>query len=89
MLLMRKMKNVLEEEFKFGLSSDISSHAKCRDVECAFLATKRAAALARDHDHRLHIVHLTSAKEADWMVQNKGSLDHDRGLHSAPNFRSG
>ena len=59
---------------EFGHSLDISSHAKCRDVECAFLATKRAAALARDHNHRLHIVHLTSGKEADWMVQNKGDL---------------
>ena len=59
---------------EFGHRTDIASHAECRDVECAFLATKRAAALARDHDHRLHIVHMTSAKEADWLSSNKGDL---------------
>ena len=31
---------------EFGHRTDIASHAECRDVECAFLATKRAAALA-------------------------------------------
>ncbi len=59
---------------EFGNRTDIASHAECRDVECAFLATKRAAALAKDHAHRLHIVHLTSAKEADWLEKNKGEL---------------
>ncbi len=59
---------------EFDHRTDIASHAECRDVECAFIATKRAAALARDHDHRLHIVHMTSAKEADWLSKNKGDL---------------
>ncbi|RAH06589.1 MAG: dihydroorotase [Methanobacteriota archaeon] len=58
----------------FRHRTDIASHAECRDVESAFLATKRAAALAKDHDHRLHIVHLTSGKEADWLKKNKGEL---------------
>ena len=59
---------------KFSHRTDIASHAECRDVECAFLATKRAASLAKDHEHRLHIVHLTSGKEADWLHRNKGDL---------------
>lgn len=59
---------------EYAHRTDIAAHAECRDVECAFLATKRAAGLARDYDHRLHIVHLTSAKEADWLVGNKGDL---------------
>ena len=59
---------------EYAHRTDIAAHAECRDVECAFLATKRAAGLARDYDHRLHIVHLTSATEADWLVGNKGDL---------------
>jgi dihydroorotase len=59
---------------KFEHRKDIAAHAECRDVECALIATKRAAALANDHDHRLHIVHLTSGKEADWLASNKGYL---------------
>ena len=54
--------------------TDIAAHAECRDIECALIATKRAAALAKDHSHRLHIVHLTSGKEADWLSSKKGDL---------------
>ncbi len=59
---------------KFSNRTDIASHAEYRDVECAFLATKRAASLAMKYDHRLHIVHLTSGKEADWLHDNKGDV---------------
>jgi len=59
---------------EFRHRTDIASHAECRDVECAFLATKRAVSLAKDHEHRLHIVHLTSGVEADWLHGNKGDL---------------
>ena len=63
-----------QRKAEFSHRTDIASHAECRDVECAFLATKRAAALAKDHDHRLHVVHLTSGKEADWIQKNKADL---------------
>ena len=59
---------------QFNGRTDIAAHAECRDVECALIATKRASALAKDHDHRLHIVHLTSGVEADWLASNKGDL---------------
>jgi len=59
---------------EFSHRTDIAAHTECRDVECALLATKRASALAKDHDHRLHIVHLTSGAEADWLASNKGNL---------------
>ena len=59
---------------QFKGRTDIAAHAECRDVECALIATKRASALAKDHDHRLHIVHLTSGVEADWLASNKGDL---------------
>ena len=59
---------------EFKGRTDIAAHAECRDVECAMIATKRASALAKDHEHRLHIVHLTSGAEADWLASNKGDL---------------
>ena len=59
---------------EFSHRKDIAAHAECRDVECALLATKRATSLAKEHEHRLHIVHLTSGKEADWLGKNKGDL---------------
>jgi len=59
---------------EFKHRTDIASHAECRDVECAFLATKRAVSLAKEHEHRLHIVHLTSGKEAGWLKKTKADL---------------
>ena len=59
---------------QFSHRKDIAAHAECRDVECALIATKRASTLAKDHNHRLHIVHLTSGAEADWLSLNKGDL---------------
>ena len=59
---------------EFKHRTDIAAHAECRDIECALIATKRATALAKDHSNRLHIVHLTSGKEADWLSSKKGDL---------------
>ena len=58
----------------FEHRTDIAAHAEWRDVEYAMLATQHAAALAKDHDHRLHVLHLTSGAEADWLAANKGDL---------------
>ena len=67
--------NRLQSRFpEFKNRTDIAAHAEYRDVECALLATKRASSLAKDYSHRLHIVHLTSGAEADWLASNKGDL---------------
>ena len=59
---------------EFEHRTDIASHAEWRDDITALLATQRASALAKDHDHRLHVLHLTSGIEADWLAKNKGDL---------------
>ena len=46
----------------------MAAHAEWRDDETALLATKLAVELAETHNHRLHILHLTSGLEADWLV---------------------
>ena len=53
---------------KFEARSDIAAHAEWRDSETALLATQRATRLAQEHGHRLHILHLSSALEADWLA---------------------
>ena len=47
--------------------TDMAAHAEWRDDETALIATKRAVNYARDSCHRLHILHLTSGIEADWL----------------------
>ena len=59
---------------EFEHRTDIAAHAEWRDETTALLATQRASALAKDHDHRLHVLHLTTGIEADWLAANKGDL---------------
>ncbi len=63
-----------EREAEFAGRTDVAAHAEWRDSETAMIATKRAAQLAKDHHHRLHVLHLTSGLEADWLATNKGNL---------------
>ena len=48
--------------------NDIAAHAEWRDSETALIATQRATRLAQEFGHRLHILHLTSGLEADWLA---------------------
>ncbi len=59
---------------EFAHRTDVAAHAEWRDSETALIATQRAAALAESHGHRLHVLHLTSALEADWLASNKSAL---------------
>ena len=47
--------------------TDVAAHAFYRDDITALLATKLSVELARKTGHRLHILHLTSAIEADYL----------------------
>ncbi len=59
---------------EYSQRTDMAAHAEWRDRECAMLATERATALAKEHNHRLHVLHLTTGVEADWLAHNKGKL---------------
>lgn len=48
--------------------TDMAAHAEWRDDVTALLATQLAVGLATTHGHRLHVLHLTSGLEADWLV---------------------
>ncbi len=43
------------------------SHAEWRDVECAFLGTRRLMALARATGRPAHILHVSTAEELDYL----------------------
>jgi dihydroorotase len=51
--------------FKSG--DPYSSHAIWRDVECAFLGTRRIMALARKTNRPAHILHVSTAEELEYM----------------------
>ena len=47
--------------------TDMAAHAEWRDDVTALLATQLAVELAQEHGHRLHVLHLTSGIEAEWL----------------------
>ncbi|MEC8577101.1 MAG: amidohydrolase family protein [Candidatus Thermoplasmatota archaeon] len=47
--------------------TDMAAHAEWRDDVTALIATQLAVELAQASGHRLHVLHLTSGIEADWL----------------------
>ncbi len=47
------------------------AHSMIRDAQCALLATKQATELSRRYQRRLHILHLTSSIEVDYLREHR------------------
>lgn len=48
-----------------------ASHPVWRDTEAALLATKRLVALARQHGKRVHVLHVSTGEEMEWLAAHK------------------
>ncbi|MEC8626094.1 MAG: amidohydrolase family protein, partial [Candidatus Thermoplasmatota archaeon] len=59
---------LISRKEEFQGRTDMAAHAEWRDDVTALLATQLAVGLATTHNHRLHILHLTSGIEADWLA---------------------
>ena len=70
---------MLERYPDFEHRTDIGAHAEWRDDKTALIATQRAVRLAERYGHRLHILHLTSGIESEWLT-GKTSLEPNRNL---------
>jgi len=58
---------LLERKKNFKSGDPYSDHAVWRDVECAFLGTRRILALARKTGRAAHILHVSTAEELDYV----------------------
>lgn len=58
-------KNLEDYESKYGQNMAIKYHPEIRSAEACYLSSSLAARLAKKHDTRLHILHLSTAKELD------------------------
>ena len=59
------------QQFATEAVGNVHMHARIRDSECALLATKQATELSHRYDRRLHILHLTSKVEVDYLRENR------------------
>ncbi len=58
---------------KYANETDIAFHSKVRDHEAAKIATARAIDLAQRHNHRFHVLHVSTADEIE-LIRNGGPL---------------
>ncbi|MBX3477744.1 MAG: dihydroorotase [Brevundimonas sp.] len=50
---------------------DWTSHPEVRDAESAIMSTRRLVGLAREVGRRIHVLHVTTAQEIEFLAQNK------------------
>ena len=56
-------RNMAEAKLKYGDDPEVSHHPEIRSEEACYESTRLAVELAQKHQARLHIAHLTTAKE--------------------------
>lgn len=58
---------------KYASSSDVATHSLVRDHQAAVIATRRAIDLAQRHNHRFHVLHVSTADEIE-LIAKGGDL---------------
>lgn len=64
---------IRERRQQFAEADDPSFHSQIQDNQAALLATQLALELSKKYQRRLHILHLSTAEEADLLRQDKPS----------------
>ena len=55
---------------RIGKTSDVADHSRIRDHQAAVIATRRAIDLAVRHQHRFHVLHVSTAQECELLAQH-------------------
>ncbi len=58
-------RNLGRAKREYGQEIPPRAHPEIRDAECCFRSSSMAVELARKHDAKLHVLHLTTARELD------------------------
>jgi len=67
--------NIAHYTSQFGEDLDISFHPKIRSAEACYASSSEAVRLAVKHNSRLHLFHLSTAKEMTLLENNKSLKD--------------
>jgi len=59
---------------QYGQSGDVADHSRIRSAEAAMIATRRAFDLALRHQHRFHLLHCSTAAEAQLLADHHNLL---------------
>jgi dihydroorotase len=61
----------LKERMGLRVAGDPSSHPVWRDEEAALMATRRLVGYAEKHRRRVHVLHISTAEEMDFLQEHK------------------
>jgi dihydroorotase len=61
----------LVERRPLARPGDWTSHPEVRDAESAIMSTRRLVGLAKETGKRIHVLHVTTAQEIDFLAENK------------------
>jgi dihydroorotase len=59
---------------KFAGTHDVADHSRIRDHAAAMIATRRSLDLAFRHQHRFHVLHVSTGDEADFVADHRGLI---------------
>jgi len=65
---------ILNLRKKLRVSGDVSSHVLWRNIDCAISSTRRIVRIAKKYKKKVHILHVTTKEEVDFLYQNKDNL---------------
>jgi dihydroorotase len=60
---------------------DVADHSRIRDHQAALIATRRAIDLAHRHNHRFHVLHVSTGAETDLLADHRGLITGEACLH--------
>ncbi len=65
---------VRQNQSRLGIDLKVSDHSKIRDEQAAVIATRRAIDLAKRHQHRFHVLHVSTAAEVPLITDHENLI---------------
>jgi dihydroorotase len=65
---------MLENMQRFAGTTDVRDHSRIRDHQVAIISTRRALDLAHRHNHRFHVLHVSTADEVQLLLDHQGRI---------------
>jgi len=59
---------------RIGETHDVADHSRIRDAEAALIATRRSIDLAVRHNHRFHVLHVSTGVETELLADHHGLI---------------
>lgn len=59
---------------QYATSHEVADHSRIRDHRAAMIATRRAFDLANRHQHRFHLLHVSTAEEAQLLAERNNLI---------------